>query len=90
MWDVERDDGYGQADIYISFRDSDGFWLPAMNMGPLINSEHAESSPSITSDGKYLFFSRGVWEVNENGSENYVGKSYWVDAEVIETLRPKS
>ena len=89
MWDVVREDGYGQADIYISFRRHDGSWLPAMNMGPLINTELQESSPRVTHDGKYLFFSRGDWKVKEDGSRNWVGKSYWVDARVIENLRPK-
>lgn len=89
IWDVVREDGYGQADIYISFKQKDGSWLPAMNMGPQINTELQESSPSVTHDGKYLFFTRGEWKVKEDGSTNYVGKKYWVDAQIIETLRSK-
>jgi len=88
MWDVVREDGHGQSDIYISFKDKDGSWLPAMNMGPLINTELQESSPRVTHDGKYLFFSRGEWKAKEDGSRNWVGKSYWVDARVIEKFRP--
>lgn len=84
-----REDGFGQADIYISFRDKDGHWLPAKNMGAQINTEHQESSPSVTPDGKYFFFTRGDWEIKEDGSTNYVGKKYWMDAKVIENLRPK-
>ena len=60
-----------------------------MNMGPIINTELQESSPRVTHDGKYLFFSRGEWKVNERGVRNWIGKSYWVDAQVIENLRPK-
>lgn len=89
MWDVVRKDGYGQADIYISFKHEDGSWLPAMNMGPQINTKLQESSPRVTHDGKYLFFSRGKWQTRKDGSTNWVGKSYWVDAQVIERLRPK-
>jgi len=89
IWDVVREDGYGQADIYISFRAKDGSWLPAINMGNKINTELQESAPSVTPDGKYFFFTRGYWEVKEDGSTNYVGKRYWVDAQVIENLRPK-
>jgi hypothetical protein len=89
MWDVEREDGHGKSDIYISFRRKDGSWLPAMNMGPLINTELQESSPSVTHDGKYLFFTRGDWEIKEDGTNNYVGKRYWVDTQVIEKFRPK-
>lgn len=89
IWDVVREDGKGQADLYISFRRKDGSWLPAMNMGSIINTEHQESAPIVTNDGKYLFFTRGDWEVKEDGSRNYVGKRYWMDAQVIESLRPK-
>lgn len=88
MWDVEREDSYGQSDIYISFKAKDGSWMPAMNMGDAINTEMQESSPNVTHDGKYLFFTRGEWKVKEDGSRNYVGKRYWVDAQVIENLRP--
>ncbi|WP_394748917.1 TolB-like translocation protein [Spongiimicrobium salis] len=90
MWDVEREDGYGQSDIYISFKHKDGSWLTPINMGSIINTELQESSPHVTYDGKYLFFTRGEWKVKEDGSRNYVGKRYWVDAQVIENLRPNS
>jgi len=89
IWDVEREDGYGQSDIYISFRRNDGSWSTSMNMGSSINTELQESSPQVTHDGKYLFFTRGEWLVKEDGSRNYVGKRYWVDVQVIENIRPK-
>lgn len=89
MWDVVREDGNGQADIYISFKRTDGSWLPAINMGPQINTEFQESSPAVTHDGKYLFFSRGEWKAREDGSTYWVGRPYWIDSQVIENLRPK-
>ena len=89
LWDVETDSGYGGSEIYISFRAQDGSWLPAMNMGDTINTEHQESSPHVSPDGKYLFFSRSESKVREDGSTYWVVNSYWVDAQVIETLRPE-
>lgn len=89
IWDVRREDGYGGSDIYISFRDKNGIWTPAINMGDKINTSLSESGARVSDDGKYLFFTRGQWEVKEDGSENWVGKPYWVDAQVIENLRPK-
>lgn len=90
MWDVEREDGYGQADLYISFKDKAGTWSTPINMGPEINSDFQESSPHVTHDGKYLFFTRGEWQIKEDGSRSYVGKRYWVDVKVIENLKPKT
>ncbi|QKX06151.1 hypothetical protein HN014_14940 [Aquimarina sp. TRL1] len=89
MWDVEREDGYGQSDIYISFKHKDGSWLTPINMGPIINTKLQESSPHVTYDGKYLFFTRGEWKVKKDGTRTYIGKRYWVNAQVIENLRPK-
>lgn len=88
MWDVEREDGFGQADIYLSFKLKNGVWSSPINMGNSINTAAQESSPWVSYDGKYLFFTRGNWEVNDDGTKNYVGKRYWVDAKVIESLRP--
>ena len=89
IWYMEREDGHGDTDMYISFKQKDGSWLPAINMGPIINTEMPEGAPQLTHDGKYLFFTRGEWKVKEDGSRNYVGKRYWVDVQVIENLRPK-
>ena len=89
MWDAEREAGYGDSDCHISFRQQDGSWGAAINMGDKINTSSSESSPRVTHDGKYFFFSRGDWEVKEDGSKNWVGRQYWVDAQVIENLRPK-
>lgn len=89
IWDVVRDDGFGQADIYISFKKKDGSWLPATNMGDKINTAEQESGASVTPDGKFLFFSRTKEIKRDDGSIYEVVKPYWVDAQVIENLRPK-
>jgi hypothetical protein len=89
MWDVERDDNYGtsQPDIYISFKEKNGSWGPAINMGNKINTPVFEQSPRLTPDGKFLFFKRGNWVTRQDGNREWVSKSYWVDAKIIETLR---
>ncbi|MEM1406207.1 MAG: hypothetical protein AAGG59_05490 [Bacteroidota bacterium] len=88
MWDVEREGDYG-ADIYISFRQKDGSWGTALNMGEKINTAFYDQSPRVTPDGKYLFFWKGEEKLREDGSTYLVGNPYWVDAKVIENLRPK-
>ena len=80
IWDDESEGGYGDNDLYISFRQKDGTWGTAINLGAQINTEFAEAYGSITPDGKYFFFHRGF------GGDR--GDIFWVDAKVIETLRP--
>ena len=81
MWDMEREDGYGETDLYISFRLEDGSWGAAVNMGDTINTSAYESGAYVTPDGKYFFFDRYVNEENAG--------IYWVDSAIIENLRPK-
>jgi len=84
LFDAEREDGFEDSDIYISFRQNDGTWGDGINLGDKINTNVWEASASITPDGKYLFFSRNV------GSDDFENVDiFWVDALVIEALRPK-
>ena len=76
----DRPGGYGMWDLYVSFKNGQGEWAEAVNMGEPINSVLGETTPSVTLDNRYLFFT-----VGEDGSANI----YWVDAGVIETLRPE-
>jgi CubicO group peptidase (beta-lactamase class C family) len=88
MWDAEKIDE-DTPDIYISFRHKDGSWGAAINMGDKINTAAYEQRPRVTPDGKYLFFWRGDKKVKEDGSTYWVGNPHWMDAQVIENLRPK-
>lgn len=89
IWGSEREDSFGKSDNYISFRQQDGSWGPAINMGNKINSELVESGARLTSDGKYLLFGRSKEKVKENGSTYWETTNYWVDAKIIESLRLK-
>jgi len=68
-------------DIYVCFKENDGTWANPIPLGNEVNSSFNESGPSITPDGKYLFFNRS----NEDESSNI----YWVSTDVIENLRPQ-
>lgn len=83
IWDSEREGGYGDSDLYISFRHDDGSWGPAVNMGEGVNSPRWDAYASVTPDGKYILFNRGIDEENDNVD------IYWVSAKIIEKLRPK-
>ncbi|KGJ94243.1 TolB family protein [Colwellia psychrerythraea] len=83
IFDSIRESGYGRSDLYISYRAADGSWGPAINLGDKINTDASEKNPSVSPDGKFLFFDRRVKRGNADVT------IYWVDAQIIETLRPK-
>ncbi len=99
------ENGFGEEDLYISFRDKKGEWTEAQNMGEGINTGYRDKRAFVSFDGKYMFFSsdrigeselpnvsmtlkelRQLMKAPVNGFENI----YWIDAKVIEDLRPKS
>ena len=82
IFDSVREGGYGSSDLYISFRAADGSWGPAINMGDKINTTASEKNPSLSPDGKFLFFD---WRTKPRNADVTI---YWVDAQIIETLRP--
>jgi WD40-like Beta Propeller Repeat len=99
---VNRPNGFGIGDLYISYKINDSIWTKAKNLGPNINSRYHENCPIVSNDGKYLFFtSRKINEEFLNDSINFSiikeinnqpqngkGDIYWVDAKVIQDLRP--
>jgi Tol biopolymer transport system component len=97
-----RPEGLGSGDLYISFKDKDGNWTKAKNMGDQINTPGSEYCSMISPDGKYLFFTssgRGPRRIPEhpltyedfkrvhNNPKNGLSDIYWVDATIIEELR---
>lgn len=79
IYSSDRPDGFGGADLYISFRNSDDTWTESLNMGIEINSASNDLWPSVTSDRKYFFFCR-----LDRAKKGY--QPYWVDAKIIEEL----
>jgi len=75
-----KEDDQRKSDIYVYFKKKDGTWSKPINLGDEVNSNYAETCPSITPDGKYLFFGR----YNEKGGESNI---YWVSTENISKLK---
>lgn len=75
VFSARRRGGFGGTDLYVVFAASEGRWSEPENLGTGINTEHVEGSPTLSIDGRYLFFSRheDIW---------------WVSTDVIEKLRP--
>jgi hypothetical protein len=58
IFSSNQPEGYGEGDLYISYRKVDNTWTNPQNLGLKINSPDREAAPRISPDGKFLFFSR--------------------------------
>lgn len=97
--------GLGGVDYYIVFRNEDDSWGEPINMGPNINSPTgAEWSFYVSPDKKYIFYmatkdlpkEKQPKSLNmdfflnlSSRSQNGNSDIYWIDAKIIEELRPK-
>lgn len=74
-----REDTLGEQDLYISYK-MNRAWTKARNMGHRVNSSSDEICPSVSLDGKYMFFTtrrRGKADI------------YWISSKIIEELKPE-
>ncbi|WP_375416358.1 OmpA family protein [uncultured Hymenobacter sp.] len=54
---VERNDGLGGQDLYVSFPNADGkSWSKPRNLGPEVNTKKADFAPFLAADEKTLYF----------------------------------
>jgi Tol biopolymer transport system component len=102
IFSSNRPEGFGADDLYISYKNDDGIWIQAKNMGSKINTSGSEYCPVISPEGKYFFFtgarreSRRVpdrpltykdFEIFHNSPKNRFSDIYWMDAGIIEMLK---
>ncbi|HEX8152393.1 MAG TPA: hypothetical protein VF698_04665 [Thermoanaerobaculia bacterium] len=61
-----RDDGFGEGDLYISFRKGDS-WTAPRNLGSTINTPKFDYTPLLSPDGKRFYWTRGwggIYEIS--------------------------
>ncbi|MCR9249235.1 MAG: OmpA family protein [bacterium] len=68
---VERDDSFGDRDLYVSFQKRDGTWSAPKNLGQTVNTIAEEASPYLSVDTKTMYFST-------SGFKGYGGKDIYV------------
>ncbi len=54
---LDREEGHGRNDLYVSFKNGVGGWTEPMNLGTKINSTLSEDTPTISEDKKTIYFS---------------------------------
>ncbi len=75
---VERDDSYGDRDLYVSFLQKDSVWTEPLNLGDVINSAGEESAPFLAIDNTTLYFS-------SNGFSGYGGNDIYASRRLDDT-----
>ncbi|NOU49802.1 hypothetical protein HG263_04540 [Pseudoalteromonas sp. JBTF-M23] len=85
IFDSKRENGFGDSDLYISYKQKEGTWGAPINLGEKINTNAWEALASVTPDGKYLFFNR---QMSQGGYGDV--DIFWVSADIIEQLKPAS
>lgn len=51
--------GFGGPDLYVTRRGEDGLWGEPVNLGETVNTPGPDYAPSVSVDGRTLFFARG-------------------------------
>jgi outer membrane protein OmpA-like peptidoglycan-associated protein len=85
----DRIGGFGMADIYVTFKDKKGNWVPAQNLGPIINSRNSEVSPFIHPAHQMLYFSSNGYVLNFGEFDIYKSakmNGMWQEADNIGPL----
>jgi hypothetical protein len=81
IFNSPREGSYTKLDLWISFRNTDGLWTNPQNLGKAFNSDaDAILCPTVTPDGKYLFFTKLTFSTN-------TGIVYWVSTDFINSLK---
>ncbi len=57
LMSIEREDSYGDRDLYVSFPKNDSVWTEPLNLGKTINTATEEASPFLAADDKTIYFS---------------------------------
>jgi len=75
LFDCQRKDGYGgEGDLYVSFRNDQGDWSNAVNLGADVNGPGVEFCASVSPDGKYIFYTKNR-------------DIYWISSSILTTLK---
>lgn len=78
LMSVQREDSYGDRDLYVTFMKDDSTWTEPKNLGDILNTASEESSPFLAPDGKTLYFS-------SNGYSGYGGSDIYVTHRLDDT-----
>lgn len=85
---------YGNEDIYVSFKKTEGQWSSPFNLGPQVNSSGQEQTPYLTEDQQTLYFSSNS-QANGKGKDIYYvqrtgdGWEQWTSPKPVELVNTR-
>ncbi len=71
---------YRSADLYVTFKETDGSWGDPIRLGPEFNGAPEQYGARLSRDGKFLFFIRKTAAEGE--------RTFWVSTNAIDKLKP--
>jgi Tol biopolymer transport system component len=99
-----RPDSRGGGDLYITYNRG-GVWSQPRNLGPLVNTTAREFCPSLSPDGKYLYFTSEIGFAAEprtrpltmrefrdrlHSVRNGLGNVYRIERAVLDSAAPRA
>ena len=79
LYDAIRPEHDNIPQIYVSFQIEDNVWSKGVSLGEAVNKKEGTSAPTLSPDGKYLFFK------HRQGADRGL---YWISADIVELARP--
>ena len=88
---VQRDDSFGDQDLYVSFKVQEDHWSKPRNLGKRINSKYAEFSPFLASDNHTLFYASNGHNEGKDSDIFYTKRldDTWSNWTLPESLGPE-
>ena len=86
---IQRADGFGATDLYVSRRVDSLRWSAPVNLGGGINTSFRESTPSLSEDKLTLYFSSNRW--GRGGNDIYFCRrldTTWTNWSVARRFKP--
>lgn len=69
------------GDLFISFKNSNYNWSKPINMGAKVNTDRQERFPSVSRDGRILFFTRATNDKYDD--------VFWIDSRIIDEIKKR-
>ena len=75
---IEKKKGYGEKDLWVSFKELENNWSKPVNLGAIVNTKGGEFSPFLAADDKTLYFA-------SDGHKGFGDADVWMSKRLDDT-----